>query len=238
MLAFTPAICLAPGDIPVSAPRRATSRARLGFRTRAWCILIAVVALAMGVEPTQRWLRTRRERERDRAVLLTALLRALDPTNPENSQLIRARGTPKYLVLEPMSLTINRWDGTRGDLMDLEVEGRVRASSVSNFILRNSAMPANIGDLGIAHPSIVLDAPGGAGKYYNEYSIVVPSSGFWTTHPRALGYFQAYLPGYSGSGEEAVVILRWGPSQHGHTEVLTLSNVGNGWKTVFRRMAR
>jgi hypothetical protein len=205
---------------------------------RIWTLfgVIALTALALGIGPPQQWIRARQERERDRSVLTAALLDALDPANHEISQPGRLRGMPKYVVLEPESLTLDPWDDASGALASLATEGLIPRSCVSDFTRRNSTRAGLLTDLRIAHPTIVMDVAGGAERYVDENSIIVPDGRFWVFHPQAAGYFSAYMPGYSTSGRQAAVVLRWGPSRHGHMELIRLLNIGNRWTVRFRRV--
>jgi hypothetical protein len=60
---------------------------------------------------------------------------------------------------------------------------------------------------------------------------------FAEAHPEALGWVEAYLPGYSVGGELAVVRAHIGPTSHGAMVTALLERHGNRWQVVWHRIA-
>jgi hypothetical protein len=57
---------------------------------------------------------------------------------------------------------------------------------------------------------------------------------FCRQYPNARGYVEAYLPGYSPNGQEAVVLFRCGPTEHGAQGAYFLIKTSGRWEIAWR----
>lgn len=61
---------------------------------------------------------------------------------------------------------------------------------------------------------------------------------FSEAYPRARGWVEAFLPGYSTDGDTAAVRAWIGPSVHGALVTALLTRRGGAWRVVWRALAR
>jgi hypothetical protein len=166
--------------------------------------------------------------ERDRQVLETALLHLLttndfDMTRVEKRDaliVLYARTPEKTGMIQPGQI--------RGDLD----ERHTIPEDIQHDLLRRNEQPgshnthvASFTGLKFDQQVVVADLAA-----QQERRKEMRFDAFEKAYPRARGYAEAYLPGYSQDGSQAVVRAWVGPSPHGAVATVFLERSGGTWR--------
>lgn len=212
---------------------------RIRARFRLWMVmaLVAVVAIALSLPGSRRWMQRIWERRRDSAVLMAVMEDLLDPKNPEYANFVRNRGAASEIVLSDRTVS-REWiaftfpDGSEaqgGDQAD-----RLLRSDLFADLVRRNGDPVPMSDFGWRDSRIIVtdldremsDSSGG----------LFGAMEFWERHPKSWGHVAVSMPGYSTDGETAIVVADGGPSPHGEWWVFLVKRTGGRWRVVDRTL--
>ncbi|HYG24405.1 MAG TPA: hypothetical protein VEH04_16630 [Verrucomicrobiae bacterium] len=167
--------------------------------------------------------------DRDRQVLQAALLHVLaDPkfnltrSTNANAVFLNVRNPDKTGMLRP------------GQMAQDIGEGRTIPSFIqTNLLSRNQkpgstydSVPVSFAELKFDPKIVVADISSESKKWP-----------FAKAHPSARGWFEAWLPGYSEDGKQAVVRSWVGPSPHGAMATIFLEKEQGGWVVKWHHIA-
>jgi hypothetical protein len=197
--------------------------------TLLW-IALALVPLASGATPTV-------PDDRDRQVLESLLLHLLSDTKfdvtrvPTNGAMIvlHARTPEKTGFL--MSDQIRSEIGSRTLPSDAEKDMRRRNTPVDAKPDMYDSVKASYTNLTFAAGIVVTDLT-------EIWKRRRSCCSFEDAHPKARGWLEAYLPGYSKDGTRAVVRADVGPWAHGAMLTAVLEKQEDKWVVVWYHVAR
>jgi hypothetical protein len=116
-------------------------------------------------------------------------------------------------------------------------EGHTIPEEIRRDLLRRNAQPgtydsraAPFGGLKLDQRIVVADLTGKLGGRSS-------SGAFEEAYPKARGWIEAYLPGYSKDGSRAVVRAWAGPSPHGAVVTAILEKSGDKWLVKWHYLA-
>ena len=170
--------------------------------------------------------------DRDRQVLETLLLHLLaDPT----FDMTRVSTNGATIVLH--TRTPEKTGFIQSHQMRIDIGDHTLPSDVERDLQRRNSKPgtydaieASFADLKFAPGIVVADLTDKrAGRR--------ASRAFEETHPKARGWLEAYLPGYSKDGSRAVVRGGTGPSAHGAMVTALLEQSGDKWVVKWHFLA-
>jgi len=191
------------------------------------CIAIAFVPLAWGATPTA-------PDERDHQVLETLLLHLLADTKFDVTQVPTNGASILLHVRNPDKTGFLMAGQIRGDIgshtlpSDAENDMRRRNTSPDAKPDTHDSAPASYTNLTFAAGIVVTDLTE-TWKQRNS---------FRETHPKARGWLEAYLPGYSADGNSAVVRAAVGPWAHAAMLTAVLEKSGDKWVVKWYHVAR
>lgn len=187
------------------------------------CALASALSAANPVAPD----------ERDRQVLQTLLLHLLahpefDMTNvpAQGATIILHRRTPEKTGMLQSNQIRADLGGRKKLPAGIEQALRRRNSRSTGF----DSVEASFAELKFAAGIVVTDLTGNRG-------FVGSARAFEKAHPKARGWVEAYLPGYSNDGAQAVVRAWIGPTPHGASVIALLKKRGEKWVVLWHEIA-
>ncbi len=199
--------------------------------TRRTLICIAAISVLPGCEAE-----TTAPDARDHQVLRALLIRLLAdpkfdmthaPTN--GAEIVLHVRTPLRIGgVEPVQIQVDARDHTLPNdaLENLRSRNTPQDASSDNY----KAVSANYTDLAFSAPIIVGDF------IVEDEEDRLMYREFIRTYPKARGFLQAHLPGYSKDGRRAVVRAWVGPLQHGGMVTALLEKREQEWVVTWHRI--
>jgi hypothetical protein len=206
-----------------------TMNALLRFHCLIWfCAAVGFGSTTLAVVPTV-------PDERDRQVLETLMLHLLSDTNFDVTRVPATNGTSILLHVRTPDKT--------GFLMSQQIHGEIRNQTLpedaeNDMRRRNTpldAKPDTYDSVPVTYTNLTF-AAGIVITNLNE--TWTQRNSFEQTHPKARGWLDAYLPGYSADGTRAVVRAGVGPWAHAAMLTAVLEKVGDKWVVKWYHVAR